>query len=337
MPRRVTLKTIAHETGLSVQAVSMALRNHKDIAAATRERVRAKADELGYRPDPALRALADYRARGSQVSSRWDTIALLHNWSTATGSRETQFHRDWKRYLDTAAKAQGLKLSLHWVGPEGDRTERVLRQLRNRGITGVLIAPPSLTASEPQPIVVGPEFQVVTFGPDHLYHTHHSVQADYYGNLRLAWTFLREQGHRRIGLVYRKLHDWRTGHAWRAAYHIEKELAGFPPEELPPLALAPESEERDESRYVAWCRQHRFDAVISSSAYAADWTARMRTPPALALFNVQEHGGLQGIDLNLPQMAETALELLLLEMQRSLVDRTGLPFRVHIPGRWVAG
>ncbi len=36
-------------------------------------------------------------------------------------------------------------------------------------------------------------------------------------------------------------------------------------------------------------------------------------------------------------MAETAVELLLMEMQRSLVDRAALPFRVHIPGRWVDG
>ncbi len=337
MPGRVTLKTIARETGLSVQAVSMALRNHKDIAATTRERVQAKAAELGYRPDPAMRALADYRWQRSQVSSRWDTIALLHNWSTATGSRETQYHRDWKRYLEAAAKARGLKLSQHWVGTEGERTGAVLRLLRNRGITGVLIAPPSLTVREPRPIGIGPEFQVVTFGPEHLYHNHHCVQADYYGNLRLAWKKLREQGRRRIGLIYRQLHAWRTGHAWRAAYHIEKELAGLDADALPPLELAEESGPEDESLYLSWCEHYKFDAVIASPRCVIGPNARLKNPPALALFNVREHGGLQGIDLNLPQMAETALELLLLEMQRSLIDRTGLPFRVHIPGRWVTG
>jgi len=74
---RVTLKDLAAELGLSVAAVSMALRNHRKIAAATRERVKAKAAELGYRPDPTLRALADYRTRRRAAARRWNRVALV--------------------------------------------------------------------------------------------------------------------------------------------------------------------------------------------------------------------------------------------------------------------
>ena len=52
--QRITLKDIARRTGLSVMGVSMALRNHPRIGEETRKRVRAVADEMGYRRDPML-------------------------------------------------------------------------------------------------------------------------------------------------------------------------------------------------------------------------------------------------------------------------------------------
>jgi len=50
---RPTLKTIARIAGLAVPTVSRALSNAPDINSETKERVRAIADELGYRPNRA--------------------------------------------------------------------------------------------------------------------------------------------------------------------------------------------------------------------------------------------------------------------------------------------
>ncbi|MDX6766012.1 MAG: LacI family DNA-binding transcriptional regulator [Candidatus Methylacidiphilales bacterium] len=53
----VTLKHIAANLDLSVMAVSKALRDAPDIAAATKERVRREADRLGYIPNRTARSL----------------------------------------------------------------------------------------------------------------------------------------------------------------------------------------------------------------------------------------------------------------------------------------
>lgn len=53
----VTLKDIARSLGLSVMAVSKALRDAPDIAATTKERVRAEAQRLGYVPNRNARGL----------------------------------------------------------------------------------------------------------------------------------------------------------------------------------------------------------------------------------------------------------------------------------------
>ena len=64
----VTMKDIAKELGISIGTVSKVLRDHPDISPETRERVRTRMRELGYRPNLAARAL---------VTGRTHTIGLV--------------------------------------------------------------------------------------------------------------------------------------------------------------------------------------------------------------------------------------------------------------------
>ena len=56
-----SLKDLAKECGVSVATVSKALNDQPDIAAATRERIRAAARRMGYLPNAAARALKTNR------------------------------------------------------------------------------------------------------------------------------------------------------------------------------------------------------------------------------------------------------------------------------------
>jgi LacI family transcriptional regulator len=58
----VNMKDIARDLGVSMVTVSKALRHHPDISKKTRERVEAKADELGYRLNLAARSLVTGRS-----------------------------------------------------------------------------------------------------------------------------------------------------------------------------------------------------------------------------------------------------------------------------------
>ncbi|MBP1807299.1 LacI family DNA-binding transcriptional regulator [Rubellimicrobium aerolatum] len=57
-----TLRDLSRHLGLSVTQVSRALNDHADVAADTRERVRAAARELGYQPNVSARRLATGRS-----------------------------------------------------------------------------------------------------------------------------------------------------------------------------------------------------------------------------------------------------------------------------------
>ena len=58
----VSLKTIAEKCGVSTATVSKALNNHKDISEETKIRIRQVANELGYFPNAAARALKTNRS-----------------------------------------------------------------------------------------------------------------------------------------------------------------------------------------------------------------------------------------------------------------------------------
>ena len=53
----VSLKDIAERLGISISTVSRALRDQYDVSEALREKVKAVATEMGYRPNPHARGL----------------------------------------------------------------------------------------------------------------------------------------------------------------------------------------------------------------------------------------------------------------------------------------
>jgi LacI family transcriptional regulator len=57
MAQKVTLADISREAGVGIATVSRAMGDHKDVSPATRDRIRAVARQLGYRPSVAARAL----------------------------------------------------------------------------------------------------------------------------------------------------------------------------------------------------------------------------------------------------------------------------------------
>ena len=60
-PRRCTLLDIAQRTGFTVNTVSRALKDKSDISVATREQIKAVADEMGYVRNRAASSLRSGR------------------------------------------------------------------------------------------------------------------------------------------------------------------------------------------------------------------------------------------------------------------------------------
>lgn len=86
-----TMRDVAEALGLSTATVSLALREHSRISQATRARVLAKAEEMGYRKDPALSALAESRWRGKPNQSTVNLGYLAVGLTAAQAQRSAVF------------------------------------------------------------------------------------------------------------------------------------------------------------------------------------------------------------------------------------------------------
>src|SRR5258708_16290688 len=84
----VTMKTIAAQAGVTQATVSMCLANNPRIPPATRVRIQAVADRLGYRPNPYVSALMRIRRQG-RAHREMPVLALVNGYDNATAWRDT--------------------------------------------------------------------------------------------------------------------------------------------------------------------------------------------------------------------------------------------------------
>jgi len=333
---RTTLKQIARHTGLSVAAVSMALRDHVSLPAATIARVKRAAKKLDYTPDPAGSALAAHRQR-LRVRRDFSVIALVSNW---------QRRDDWmglksaQRLLAGAtarARTYGYELQHLWAREAGMTPARFSRVLTARGIRGIILAP--LEQPDIPFDLDWEKFSVVTIErPFHYAHFHHIVP-NYYADLRLAWARLRECDYRRIGLVLDSGLAERVAHQWEAAYLYEQARSAEPRAAIPTLVVAGDgafAPMRD------WLRQHAPDAVISrcNEFLPAATGLGLRIPRHLgyASLNVLDDApGVSGILQHRDMMGAAAVDALHSLLHRNHRGPHAVAQGTQIDGTWHEG
>jgi DNA-binding LacI/PurR family transcriptional regulator len=77
MNAALTMQDVARVSGYSRAAVSMALRGDHTIPEATRKRIQAVANRLGYRTSPLVAALMSLQSRQRAASGATTAIAFL--------------------------------------------------------------------------------------------------------------------------------------------------------------------------------------------------------------------------------------------------------------------
>lgn len=182
-PGRVPVMTdVATLAGVSLQTVSRVINRHPSVRPSTRLRVQAAMRELGYRPNPAARALA---------SGRSDLIGVISEPSTSLGPSSTL------RAIEHAAAASGFRVNISSV-PALDRAtvaEAIDQHLEQR-VHGIIIV--ALVVSVSEAIhAMDPGVPVVLIGRDHKMGLA-SVGIDHISGARMATRVLLDAGHRTV-------------------------------------------------------------------------------------------------------------------------------------------
>lgn len=134
---RILMKDVAKKAGVHQTTVSLALRNHPSLPKSTRERIQNLANEMGYRPDPALSALVAYR-QATKNQPTEQVIAWIINLQDPSRFENNHIHKNLVEGAKERAKELGYKLDLFWYGSEYKDCKSLNRVLKARGIQGVI-------------------------------------------------------------------------------------------------------------------------------------------------------------------------------------------------------
>jgi len=258
MTGSVTMKTVAQKAGVTQATVSLSLANNPRIPVETRERIRAIAQELGYRPNPYVAALMRSRRQNRSPLAR-PVLALVNGLETRSSWRTTAAPtvRDMRLGAIARAQERGYKPEEFWLFEDNMSAARFGGMLRARGIAGVLLGPLSPGAQPPElpwgefaAVRLGvplPEFNLPTVCNDHFFSSQQVVRHTH------------ELGYRRPGLVMLSLHRRRFHGRWEGGLESARHLfPGMKP--TAPLLL----ESFDElSSLGGWLKREKPDVIVS--------------------------------------------------------------------------
>lgn len=128
--KRVTIRQVAREAGVSTQTISRVINNRPDVAPETRLRVERVIARLGYRPSAIARSL---------IHQRSYTLGVVATGLDYYGPSHTLIG------IEKQVRAQGYSLLLDLLHhPETEDVERILNRLLTRQVDGILWAVPEI-------------------------------------------------------------------------------------------------------------------------------------------------------------------------------------------------
>jgi DNA-binding LacI/PurR family transcriptional regulator len=322
---------IAARLGVSHSTVSMALRDHPRVSADTKLRVKRLAEEMGYRPDPALRRLNHY-GRAKRKSSAATCLGWINAWPEPDKLKR---HPEYGAYWEGASKAAARAgYRLEEFRPGDFATAKALsRRLREQGARGLLLPPEGSTALLNH--LPWEKYHVVSLSHRTESPVTHLVAPDRVDNSAIAFRAMRSRGYHRIGFLTGELPATINGKLSAIGF-LSAQLELPESERLPIFSTL---ERPFPHAFAAWVARHRPDAILSDLPDAADFleqaTFGIPHDLGLALCAVQPGTALAGTDPNGEEIGRAGVELL-----KNLIDgyaQPDLKLRISIRGSWRDG
>ncbi|MBN8711632.1 MAG: LacI family DNA-binding transcriptional regulator [Verrucomicrobia bacterium] len=265
--KRPTLYDVARLAGVSHMTVSRVVRGGMRVSSGTKERVEEAIRALGYRPDPALSALAAYRERRGRRHGSVLGYLLCdtdeYGLAVLAGAR-------------AEAERLGYSIEAQNLPRQAAGRRRLARIWFHRGVQGVLLG----TSQAPQDLEGWDwsSFAPVSLGALAHHPAMNSVAMDYFDGVMKAANWLAEREARRIGFAVDSALESRTGHRWLGAY--TSSLAGRAG--IPPYA----GSLGDQAALRRWVRRHQIDGVLT--IHLAVWKALRDSMLRFAFLNAYE-------------------------------------------------
>lgn len=337
--RAPTMKDVAREAGVHQSTVSLALRNQPGIPVATRERVRAAADRIGYRPDPALDAfnfhrLAHQPARSSRALA---FVADAKSWDEFS---RRPANAEILRGVRHAAAASGFVLESFLVGSSQLSSKRLDQILRARNTSCLIVGPLALETRGLSLDWTG--LCAVRIESFHLQTQIDIVAPDHRGAARRAFEELRRgDRQRRVGLIVREDEDLRLDGAVMSGFLTAQACVPDLPE-IPPYLLGTR-ESVAGAGVRRWLRTHGVNAMLlGESRWRRELTETAKEEGlSLEAFASLDLAGAEagetGIDLQYFRLGEFAVESVAIRRQANRRGESVSQTATVLPFSWKPG
>ncbi len=188
--KRVTIKDVAAQAGVSHQTVSRVINNQASVTDRTRHRVQQAIEVLNFRPSLAARSLPRQRSCVIGLIIPYDADYLFrdpHLLAQISG-------------IDEVANAHGYNLLLSTAGNSNSGIDAYERFVRNQVADGALVVE---TASYQvgSELLIRQNYPYVIIGYDWSDSQAYSVHCDDRAGAREATLHLLRKGHHRVGII----------------------------------------------------------------------------------------------------------------------------------------
>lgn len=213
----VSLKDIAKKCGVSTATVSKALNDQKDIGEGTKTRIKQAAQEMGYFPNSAARALKTNRSYN---------IGVLFEEEAGSGLKHEYFSGVLNGFK-TQAESQGYDITFINTCFE-NRMMSYYEHCRYRNFEGVVI----VCADYNDPGVMelmNSDLPVVTI--DYIHYNCTAVSSNNVKGMEELVRYIYGKGHRRVAYIHGQNYSYVTKERLASFYRVSEELQIEVPEE----------------------------------------------------------------------------------------------------------
>lgn len=338
MPQPPTLRQIAAAAGVHHTTLSRALRRHPGVSAAKAEELRTLAEQMGYVPDPILRALIAYRT-GQRPPAFHSVIAWLNPDTVRANWKEVETYRNYFESAAERARELGFQLEEVPLQQVGAKQVRITSMLRARNITGIIVGPMATVGGELGMIDWRP-FTAVRIGESLNVPRLHAVTSNHAQGMTAIMWELRRRGYRRPGLFISRDMDERTKRGWSGAFLREQLEFPSARDYLRPYIFS--NPKADIGEFVQWVKAARPDVIIAAGEKgllpALREQAGLRVPEDIGLAALMQPPGnsqpISGLVENSTGVGRGVLDLLVAMVNRQERGVPGDPQTLQIDSQW---
>jgi LacI family transcriptional regulator len=318
----LTMSDLAKAAGVSKMTVSLALRGHEKISVATRERVRALAEKMGYRPNPLVQTLMA-NLRSTRPANYHSTIAWITAFPTRDGWSQHWVYKHYHQGALARAAALGYKIEPFWALAPHMTGGSLTRMLRARGIRGLIIPP--IASPGTRLDIAWEHFSCATIGYSFMEPRLHRAAANLREGMSRTLSECERRGFKRIGFAIPADTDHRVNHSWLAGYLAWQQF--IPKKDrIPVLIVAGRLHES----VPDWLNKYRPDVIISPNTEFTTWLPSLgkRIPEDIGFVTVSRPDNnkaatkISGISQNDQTIGEAAVDLVVSQLQH---NETGIP------------